>query len=68
MPAEPPVMMPEEAPTEATTVLLEDQEPPAEALVAVIVEPTQTVVGPEIVSGNGLTVIIIVIPQPVASL
>lgn len=67
VPAEPPVMIPEDEPTEATIVLLEDQVPPVDVLAAVIDEPTQTLVGPEIASGSGFTVAIVVMPQPVAN-
>lgn len=68
VPAETPVTTPEDEPTEATSVLLDDQVPPVDVLAAVIVEPTQTLVGPEIASGNGLTVTVVVMPQPVANL
>jgi hypothetical protein len=63
-----PVTTPEEEPTDATSVLLEDQVPPVEVVAAVMVAPTQTLVGPVIASGNGLTVTVVAMPQPVDNL
>jgi len=54
-------------PTEASSELLLLHVPPIDPLVNVIVEPVQTVAGPEIGAGNGSTVTGYKAKQPVAS-
>ena len=61
MPGTTPVTMPEEEPTVALPLLPLHVPPPAS--VKDIVEPTQTLLGPVIFPGNGLTVTIVVAVQ-----
>jgi hypothetical protein len=63
-PAVTPVTTPVEEPIDAKVPLLL-QVPPALALLNVIVEPTQTLARPVIGAGNGLTVTVVVVIQPV---
>lgn len=64
VPADTPVNTPVVEAIDAVDVDEELQVPPPAELVSVIVEPTQTDVGPPILPGNGLTVTIAVSVQP----
>ena len=66
MPAEAPVTTPVVDTTVAIPVLLQLQVPPPASLTTVL-NPTQTVVFPDIGVANGLTVTVFVIRQPVPS-
>jgi hypothetical protein len=63
-PAEIPFTAPVSEPTVATEILLLDHEPPASALLNVVVEPTQTLVVPMLDGGRGLTVTVAIAVQP----
>jgi hypothetical protein len=65
VPALKPDTKPLSEPTMATTVLLLLQMPPAVEVLRVVVLPTHTAVMPVIAAGSGLTVIIVVVRQPV---
>ena len=65
-PAEMPVTILVE-PTVAMVVLLLIQEPPAVVSPSVVVAPVQTQVVPVIAAGSGLTVMVIVVLQPVGN-
>jgi hypothetical protein len=58
-----PLTMPEPRPTVATAVLLLVQVPPPPS-VKVVVEPTQTLVEPDIADGSGFTVTTVVAVHP----
>ena len=60
MPAETPVTIPVDEPTEATDALLVDHVPPETASLIVTVLPTLTVVLPEMGAAAGLTVTVMV--------
>ena len=62
-----PVTMPVPAPTVAVPVALLVHAPPLVASVRVMEDPSQTVEGPEIAVGDGFTVTMAVIRQPVGS-
>ena len=64
---ETPVTQPVEPTTVATPVLLLDQVPPAVASDRQFVRPLQTLGVPRMLVGNGFTVTMVVILQPVAS-
>ena len=67
VPAETPVTAPEEEPTVAIPVEPEDHVPPEVASVKDIVDPTQTLVLPEIAEGVGftLTETVVELVQPI---
>jgi hypothetical protein len=67
VPAEIPVTIPEDEPTVAMAVLLLDQVPPAGLLVSVVVEPSHTAGAAGLITGNGYTVTMPVIRQPVGA-
>lgn len=67
MPPDTPVTIPEVGPTVATVDGEALQLPPALTSVIVILDPWQTVDGPAIGDGVGLTVIVLVRLQPVGS-
>ena len=60
-----PVAIPEDEPMVAIAVLLLLHVPPVGASLNVIVDPEQTLLGPEIFPGNGFTVIVVAAIQPV---
>ena len=64
-PAATPVTIPVEAPTVANAVLLLVQVEVPVASVSVVVKPTHTLFEPPIEAGNGLTVTITELRQPV---
>jgi hypothetical protein len=62
-----PVTMPVSVPTVAMPALLLIQLPPLIASERSIEFPTQTIAGPEMAEGDGVTDIVVVVKQPVAS-
>jgi hypothetical protein len=64
VPPETPVTTPVEEPIAALPLLLL-QVPPDEVLLRVVVSPAQTTVVPDIVAGNGFTVTVVTMMQPV---
>lgn len=67
VPADTPVTIPEINPTVAIPVAPELQVPPVIASLNVVVVPIQIFVEPLIITGDGLTVIVVVIIQPVGN-
>jgi hypothetical protein len=67
VPAVTPVTIPEAAPIVAMLVLPLSHVPPAEASVSVVVRPIHTVAVPPMDAGNGLTVTIVVVVQPLVN-
>lgn len=67
VPALIPFIIPDKVPTVAIPVLLLIQLPPLIALVRSIELPTQTLDGPEMAEGDGVTDIVVVVKQLVAS-
>ena len=67
LPADTPVTTPVVEPTVANPVLLLLQVPPPVISLNIVVEPVQTLAVPVMAAGNGLTVMIAVVIQPVAS-
>ena len=67
VPAEIPVTIPIAEPTTATPGEPELQLPPAVASLKFMVSPAQTFAGPVITAGSGLTVIELIVIQPVGN-
>ena len=68
MPAATPLTMPEATVMAATVAALVLQVPPAGALASVAVDPAHSSAAPDIASGSGLTVTVVVRWQPVAAI
>ena len=66
VPALIPFIIPDKVPTVAIPVLLLIQLPPLIASERSIEVPTQTIDGPEMAEGDGVTEIVVVVKQPVA--
>jgi hypothetical protein len=67
VPAARPVARPDELPIMPLVVLVLLHVPPVVVLVSVVFEPTHTEPAPEMATGNGLQVTVIVLKQPVPS-
>ena len=67
VPPDTPVSKPDEEPIVEITVLLLLHVPPVTASLKVVVKPAHTLDAPEIAIGEGLTVTVVVVVQPVGN-